>query len=253
MELGSTARNSGGFISPRKLLLSVDLQNIHKGELEIPSRAVGLGERLGTAIGFRETWQNQGLFIRQAFGMRDWEEPETWISAMIQRKNSWKGICRRKERQGCSACLQRALDGAPRTAGTGTCVLSVPEPWVQLRAGITNTPAVLLIAPVTSKGASSMTSLSRPISSDLHNDSADLNSPQSFGSLRGSVLPALLCWATLPLRGLSPVLGKDILPSRCHSLDDKVCPERGGELVAHSDRSTSSRQPACCFSRHSPA
>lgn len=55
-----------------------------------------------------------------------------------------------------------------------------------------------------------MTSLSKPINFYLHNDSVDLNSPQSFGRLHHTFLPALDCWATLlhithifqpPLRG----------------------------------------------------
>lgn len=89
-----------------------------------------------------------------------------------------------------------------------------------------------------------MTSLSRPISRYLHNDSIDLNSPQSFGSLHHPFLPALLCYNLLlsssPRHqpGLSAVLCKEIFISNTRP-GVKVCPdflqspEKGGERFWH--------------------
>lgn len=68
-----TTENSCGFISPQKLLLNLDLQNIHQGELEILSRAVGLG----TATGSQEKWENHDY--QTGF----WEEPRILINSII--------------------------------------------------------------------------------------------------------------------------------------------------------------------------
>ena len=70
-----------------------------------------------------------------------------------------------------------------------------------------------------------MTSLSKPISSYLHNDSVDLNPPKSFGCLHHTFLPALDCWAILlhithvfqpPLQGNCLPVRTDISPTDGH-------------------------------------
>lgn len=87
MEIRETTRNSGGFTSPQKLLLSLDLQNIHQGELEIPSRAVGLGESLGTATGSREMWENRDCSPDRLLARGTGKSPGL-ISPIIQRQSS---------------------------------------------------------------------------------------------------------------------------------------------------------------------
>jgi len=121
-----------------------------------------------------------------------------------------------------------------------------------------------------------MTSRSKPISSYLHNDSVDLNSPKSFGCLHHTFLPALDCWATLlhvthvfqaPLQGNCLSVRTDISPMDGHfahpgspELGVKVCTDfisthsaKKEEDVMHSNHSVSSQQPGCCFLICSPA
>lgn len=110
------------------------------------------------------------------------------------------GVTAVEKEQGCPA---EGMDQVPlvssllQSRGLGSLPSSSELESVNHKSLESPTPrsftAELWMAPVISEGVGVMTSLSGPISCYLHNDSADLNSPQSFGSLHHPFLPALLC------------------------------------------------------------
>lgn len=188
---------------------------------ENSKQSCGAGRKAGNSHRITRNVGKPRLFIRQAFGTRDWEEPGTLMSSIIQRQSLSLPLERnlRRERSSRDA-LQRALDQSAGAAGRGTGLLFAPEPRGGRSELESQAPhgrgSLTAECPVISKGVRLMTSLSRPISRYLHNDSIDLNSPQSFGCLHHPFLPALLrCDLLLPSTprhqpGLSAVPCEDI-------------------------------------------
>lgn len=148
--------------------------------------------------------------VHQTSGTRGWEVMLSLLSAVIQRQSSSLLLEGSLQWKRSRDALQRAwirhlaLQERHRSPLCSKPMGWGPSraPWVQLRAGIcesqitgiTSTPQISSSAlGVIPEGVGLMTSLSGPISCYLHNDSLDLNSPQSFGSLHHPFLPALLC------------------------------------------------------------